>query len=184
MRTALKTRKVEYINFIIGPQLGSVRVSPVSQILSRIHRMGNHGLFRWMFDMNHSDNIQIASPAGIWAGKPSLPGPSPSGQSTGFDRDCYRIWAGPGRASPDCPLEPVWIPPGACIRDMHGPWADSGPAWLGPGQESTGLALARTNPMVPVVARMNPAWDQSGLAIWVESLNYDSSMHTGEWQTH
>ncbi len=27
----------------------------------------------------------------------------------------------------------------------------------GPGRESTGLALARTN----------PAWDQSGLAIWV-----------------
>ncbi len=27
-------------------------------------------------------------------------------------------------------------------------------------------ALARTNPMVPMVARTNPAWDQSGLAIW------------------
>ncbi len=56
---------------------------------------------------------QIASPAGIWAGQPSLPGPSPSGQTTGFGRDCYRIWVGPGRASPNCPLEPVRIPPGA-----------------------------------------------------------------------
>ncbi len=34
----------------------------------------------------------------------------------------------------------------------------------GPGRESTG-----TNPLVPVVARTNPAWDQSGLAIWDSS---------------
>ena len=38
-----------------------------------------------------------------------------SGQPTGFDRGCYRIWAGSGRASPDCPLEPVRIPPGTCL---------------------------------------------------------------------
>ncbi len=38
------------------------------------------------------------------------------------------------------------------------PW----PVW-----ELTGLALAHTNLMVPMVARTDPAWDpQSGLAIW------------------
>ena len=41
-----------------------------------------------------------------------------------------------------------------------------GTARPGPGWETTGLALARTNPMVPMVARTNPAWDQAGLAIW------------------
>ena len=46
------------------------------------------------------------------------------------------------------------------------PWADPGPAQAGPSWESTGLALARTNPMVPRVAQPNPAWDQTGLAIW------------------
>ena len=41
-----------------------------------------------------------------------------------------------------------------------------GQARMGPVRELTGLALARTNPMVPMVARTNPAWDQAGLAIW------------------
>ncbi len=36
-------------------------------------------------------------------------------------------------------------------------------------RELTGLALARTNPMVLMVARTIPAWDQAGLAIWVIS---------------
>ena len=46
-----------------------------------------------------------------------------------------------------------------------------GPVWatygilLGLHRDLTGLALAHTNPMVPMVARTNPAWDQAGLAI-------------------
>ena len=47
-----------------------------------------------------------------------------------------------------------------------------GQARAGPLRESTGLALARTNPMVPMVARTNPAWDQAGLAIWVTIINH------------
>ncbi len=42
-----------------------------------------------------------------------------------------------------------------------------GKADTGPIMESTGLALARANARVPVVAQTNHAWDQSGLAIWV-----------------
>ncbi len=45
-----------------------------------------------------------------------------------------------------------------CPRKLH---------MLGqPGRESIGLALAHTNPIVPRVARTNPVWDQTGLAIW------------------
>ncbi len=43
-------------------------------------------------------------------------------------------------------------------------------AWY-PCLDSTGLALARTNPIVPRVAWMNPAWNQSGLVIWDMMLN-------------
>ncbi len=80
------------------------------------------------------DSEPSRGPAEIWAGQPShMPSPSPSwtvvqrivwdflpklnahctyplystGQCTGFDWGCYRIWAGPSRASPDCLLEPV-----------------------------------------------------------------------------
>ena len=52
------------------------------------------------------------------------------------------------------------------LQDLLIPWDDPGPARAGPGWESSGLALARTNPTVPRVARTNPAWDQRGLAIW------------------
>ena len=62
--------------------------------------------------------------AGIWVASPVC---------KGFDRDCYRIWPGPGRASPDCPLEPVQIPPGAC----------TGYAGANMDQISTGLALGK-----------------------------------------
>ena len=36
-------------------------------------------------------------------------------------------------------------------------------------------ALARTNPMVPMVARTNPAWDQSRFAIW-EHMSLTSTL--------
>ena len=52
------------------------------------------------------------------------------------------------------------------------PWADPGLARAGPGWESTGLALARTNYIVPRVAQTNPTWDQSGLAIWDWTVMY------------
>ncbi len=52
-----------------------------------------------------------------------------------------------------------------------------GQARTGPVRESTGLALARTNPMVPMVARTNPAWDQSGLAIWEGTPIYGVSLN-------
>ncbi len=42
-----------------------------------------------------------------------------------------------------------------------------GKALPGPVRDLTGIALARTIPIVPRVARTNPAWDQTGLAIWV-----------------
>ncbi len=62
------------------------------------------------------------------------------------------------------------------------PWADPGPDRAGPGWELTGLALARTNPIVPRVARTNPAWDQSGLAIWVMCDDRGKSQQYGCYQ--
>ncbi len=47
---------------------------------------------------------------------------------------------------------PIQIPPGAKPGDVT-----KGCLWAQPGWESTGLALARTD----------PAQDQAGLAIWV-----------------
>ncbi len=72
-------------------------------------------------------------------------------------------------------MNPAWGPYGimhawANVDQVSGlliPWADPGPARAGPSWESTGLAIAQTNPIVPRVARTNPAWDQAGLAIWV-----------------
>ncbi len=124
------------------------------------------------------DTPQIASPAGAHAGfepaNPVCPVLAQSGQRAGFDRACTWIWSGPTRAARFSPHVLIQIPPGArtgyARANHHGPWAiwcDQGlcmgkarpePVW-----ESTGLALARTNPMV---ARTNPAWVQSGLAIW------------------
>ena len=51
------------------------------------------------------------------------------------------------------------------VREHNGD-VTKGCARAKPVREMAGLALARTNPRVPMVARTNPAWDQSGLAIW------------------
>ncbi len=114
-------------------------------------------------------------PCGIWAGKPSLPVPSPVWATCGLWLGLHRDLNG---ACTGSPLEPAWAytnptwGPHGPVRDIPaGPQAgfgraDPGPARAGPSWESTGLALAQTNPTVPRVARTNPAWDQSGLAIW------------------
>ena len=92
-------------------------------------------------------------------------------------------------ASPFCPvLGPVWAMYRiwlGLLRDLSrartgrprlSAWACTNPAWglygifdvfMGKARilELTGLALACTNSIVPIVARTNPAWDQSGLAI-------------------
>ena len=89
---------------------------------------------------------QIASPTGIWASQPSLPGPSPSGQSTGFDWNCYRIWAGPGRA-----------------HTKGWSWAIPGGARLGIDRASPCPDESHSAQGCPDKSRL----DQSGLAIWV-----------------
>ncbi len=85
----------------------------------------------------------------------------------------HRVWVSQPRferASPDSPILALL----GKVRDLTGiatgfergpAWpAQTGPARARPSWESTGLALARTNPVVPRVARTNPALDQSGLA--------------------
>ncbi len=66
---------------------------------------------------------------------------------------------------------PVESRPGPVRATMgqmdHGPFDMT----MGPDGARAGIgwaALARTNPMVPMVARTNPAWDQAGLAIWAK----------------
>ena len=46
------------------------------------------------------------------------------------------------------------------------PWANYGLAPMGPVRDLTGLAHARTNPAVPMVARTNTVRDLTGLTNW------------------
>ncbi len=88
----------------------------------------------------------------IWAGQPRLPGPSPSGQTTGFDRDCYRIWPGPGRASPDCPLK--------VICSYHGPTL--GRPGRGPAGNRQGWPLPGRIPWCPELPGRIPPGIRAG----------------------
>ncbi len=129
--TYMRAVQLESDTFLII-SVQSFTISTCTRCQSFVFR---HDVSIWYKNYTCHDHItQIASPAGIWAGQPRLPGPSPSGQTAGV---------------------------------LLVLWADPGPARAGPGWESTGLALARTNPIVPRVAWTNPAWDQSRLAAWL-----------------
>ncbi len=112
---------------------------------------------------------QIASPAGIWAG-PCRPARTARSSP-------YKSRLGPG-------------------RDMHGHLGHEirricsyhglilGQPGAGPGWESTGLALTQTNPAVPRVARTNPVWDQTGLAVWDLACHNAYKMFTVQFQAN
>ncbi len=98
-----------------------------------------------------------------------------TGLAQGFERGPH----GQAQTARSSPYESRLGP----MRDIHG---HHGPPFRGtemtlgchgpsPDGARAGIdwaALARTNPMLPMVARTNPAWDQAGLAIWVGARIY------------
>ncbi len=104
------------------------------------------GSYFWDF---YPDSKPVWGPCGIRTGKPTLPIPSRCGLRMGFE------WAY------------NWNQSGV---HLDSPRAKKGQARMGPMRALTGLAHAHAIPTMPTLAHANPAWDWTGLAIWVVSL--------------
>ncbi len=127
------------------------------------------------------DVSQIASLAGIWAGQPSMPGPSPVWATYGIRPWLLQDLSGARPGQPRLPVRactnPAWGPYGICMGNFRRTrWCDQGlrlgTARPAPGRESTGPYESQSAQSCPDKSRLRSERARYLGSVWLCGISF------------